>query len=60
MKSILYHLYTALISAFVVAGHFAFTEWLFGQTTAVVWLISQFVVGAWMAYELIRAPVYDD
>ena len=43
-----------------VAGHFMLTQWLFGQTVAIIHLGFQLIVAAWMVYELIRAPVYDD
>jgi len=60
MKRIMYHLCTAVMGILVVAGNFLFTRWLFGQTVAFACLVFQFVVGAWIVYELIRAPVYDD
>lgn len=60
MKRIMYHLCTVLMGLLVVAGHFLFARWLFGQTVAVACLVFQFVVGAWIVYELIRAPVCDD
>lgn len=60
MRRIMYHICTVLIGCLVVAGHFMLTRWLFGQTTAAVFLVFQLIVGAWIVYELIRAPVYDD
>lgn len=60
MKRIASHLCTVLIGMLTVAGHFMLTQWLFGQTVAIICLVFQFVVGIWIIYELIRAPVYDD
>ena len=60
MKRIMYHLCTAVMGILVVAGHFLLIRWFFGQTVALACLVFQFVVGAWIVYELIRAPVYDD
>lgn len=33
---------------------------LFGKTAAIVYGVFQVLLAIWMAYELIRAPVYDD
>ena len=43
-----------------VTGHFMLTQWLLGQTVAIIHLGFQLIVATWMVYELIRAPVYDD
>ena len=43
-----------------VAGHFMLTQWLFGQTVAIIYLGFQLIIAAWIVYELIRALVYDD
>lgn len=60
MKRIACHLCTVLMGMLAVAGHFMLTQWLFGQTVAIIHLGFQLIVAAWMVYELIRAPVYDD
>lgn len=60
MKRIASHLYTVLVGMVAVAGHFMLTQWLFGQTVAIIYLGFQLIVTTWMVYELIRAPVYDD
>ena len=49
-----------LLGTLSVTGHFMLVQWLFGQTEAIVWVVFQLVVAAWMVYGLIRAPVYDD
>lgn len=60
MKRIASHLCIVLMGMLTVAGHFMLIQWLFGQTVAIICLVFQLVVGIWIIYELIRAPVYDD
>ena len=60
MKRIASHLCTVLMGMLAVAGDFMLTQWLFGQTVAIIYLGFQLMVAAWIVYELIRAPVYDD
>ena len=60
MKRIARHLCTMLMGMLAVAGHFMLTQWLFGQTVAIIYLGFQLIVAAWIVYELIRAPAYDD
>ena len=60
MKRIARHLCTMLMGMLAVTGHFMLTQWLFGQTVAIIYLGSPLIVAAWIVYELIRAPVYDD
>ena len=60
MKRIARHLCTMLMGMLAVTGHFMLTQWLFGQTVAIIYLGCQLIVAAWIVYELIRAPVYDD
>jgi hypothetical protein len=60
MKKIASHLCTVLMGMLAVTGHFMLTQWLFGQTVAFIHLGFQLIVAAWMVYELIRAPVYDN
>ena len=60
MKRIPRHLCTMLMGMLAVTGHFMLTQWLFGQTVAIIYLGFQLIVAAWIVYELIRAPVYDD
>ena len=60
MKRIARHLCTMLMGMLAVTGHFMLTQWLFGQTVAIIYLGFQLIVSAWIVYELIRAPVYDD
>ena len=60
MKRIARHLCTMLMGMLAVTGHFMLTQWLFGQTVAIIYLGLQLIVAAWLVYELIRAPVYDD
>ena len=60
MKRIACHLCTVLMGMVAVAGHFMLTQWLFGQTVAIIHLGFQLIIAAWIVYELIRAPVYDD
>ena len=38
-------------------GHFMLTQWLFGQTVAIIYLGFQLIIAAWIVYELIRALV---
>ena len=59
MKRIASHLCTLLVGM-VVTGHFMLTQWLFGQTVAIIYLGFQLIIAAWIVYELIRALVYDD
>lgn len=49
-----------LMGMLAVTGHFMLTQWLFGQTVAIIYLGFQLIVAAWIVYELKRAPVYDD
>lgn len=60
MKRIASHLCTLLVGMVAVAGHFMLTQWLFGQTVAIIYLGFQLIIAAWIVYELIRALVYDD
>ena len=60
MKRIARHLCTMLMGMLAVTGYFMLTQWLFGQTVAIIYLGFQLIVAAWIVYELIRAPVYDD
>ncbi|WP_418208180.1 hypothetical protein [Bacteroides sp.] len=60
MKRIARHLCTMLMGMLAVTVHFMLTQWLFGQTVAIIYLGFQLIVAAWIVYELIRAPVYDD
>lgn len=60
MKRIASHLCSVLMGMLAVAGHFMLTQWLFGQTVAIIYLGFQLIVATWMVYELICAPVYDD
>ena len=60
MKRIACHLCTVLMGMLAVAGHFRLTQWLFGQTVAIIYLGFQLIVAAWIVYALIRSPVYDD
>ncbi len=60
MKRIASHLCTVLVGMVAVTGHFMLTQWLFGQTVAIIYLCFQLIIAAWMGYELIRAPVHDD
>ena len=60
MKRIARHLCTMLMGMLAVTGHFMLTQWLFGQTVVIIYLGFQLIVAAWIVYELIRAPVYDD
>ena len=54
-------IFTPLMPGMVaVAGHFMLTQWLFGQTVAIIYLGFQLIIAAWIVYELIRALVYDD
>ena len=60
MKRIARHLCTMLMGMLAVTGHLMLTQWLFGQIVAIIYLGFQLIVAAWIVYELIRAPVYDD
>lgn len=60
MKRIASHLCTVLMGMLAVTGYFMLTQWLFGQTVAIIFLGFQLIVATWIVYELIRAPVYDD
>lgn len=60
MKRIARHLCTMLMGMLAVTGHFMLTQWLFVQIVAIIYLGFQLIVAAWIVYELIRAPVYDD
>ena len=60
MKRIASHLCTLLVGMVAVAGHFMLTQWLFGQTVAIIYLGFQLIIAAWIVYELIRALVYED
>lgn len=60
MKRIASHLCTVLMGMVAVAGHFMLTQRFFGQTVAIIYLDFQLIIAAWMVYELIGAPVYDD
>ena len=55
MKRIASHLCTLLVGMVAVAGHFMLTQWLFGQTVAIIYLGFQLIIAAWIVYELIRA-----
>ena len=44
----------------VLAAHIGLSYLCFGKTVAIIYGIIQLLIGAWLAYELIRAPVYDD
>ena len=44
----------------VLAAHIGLSYLFFGKTVAIIYGIIQLLIGAWLAYELIRAPVYDD
>jgi len=57
MKRIASHLCTLLVGMVAVAGHFMLTQWLFGQTVAIIYLGFQLIIAAWIVYELIRALV---
>ena len=60
MKRIARHLCTMLMGMLAVTVHFMLTQWLFGQTVAIIYLGFQLIIAAWIVYELIRALVYDD
>ena len=60
MKRIASHLCTLLVGMVAVAGHFMLTQWLFGQTVAIIYLGFQLIIAAWIVYELIRALLNDD
>ena len=44
----------------VLVAHIGLCYLLFGKTAAIIYGLIQLLIGAWLAYELIRAPVYDD
>lgn len=52
MKRIASHLCTLLVGMVAVAGHFMLTQWLFGQTVAIIYLGFQLIIAAWIVYEL--------
>lgn len=60
MKRILNGVGKVSLVIFVVTGHYMFWRWLAGNTFAVIYTVIQILIGLWMVYELIRAPVYDD
>ena len=57
MKRIASHLCTLLVGMVAVAGHFMLTQWLFGQTVAIIYLGFQLIIAAWIVYELIRKEI---
>ena len=51
MKRIASHLCTLLVGMVAVAGHFMLTQWLFGQTVAIIYLGFQLIIAAWKVYK---------
>lgn len=53
MKRIASHLCTLLVGMVAVAGHFMLTQWLFGQTVAIIYLGFQLIIAAWIVSNLL-------
>lgn len=49
-----------MLALSVLALHVTVCLLLFGRTGALVYLGIQAAMAAWIVYEMIRAPVYDD
>lgn len=60
MKGLVLYLAQGVLALSVLALHITVCLLLFGRTGALVYLGSQAAIAAWIIYEMIRAPVYDD
>lgn len=60
MKRLFNDIVVCFFAIAVLAAHIGLCYLLFGKTVAIIYGIIKLLIGAWIAYELIRAPVYDD
>lgn len=60
MKALILYLAQGVLAVSVLAFHITACLILFGKTGALVYLGIQAAIAAWIVYEMIRAPVYDD
>ena len=60
MKGMFLYLAQGMLALSVLALHVTVCLLLFGRTGALVYLGIQAAMAAWIVYEMIRAPVYDD
>ena len=60
MKGMIFYLAQGLLALPVLALHVTVCLLLLGRTGALVYLGIQAAIAAWIIYEMIRAPVYDD
>ena len=60
MKGMIFYLAQGLLALSVLALHVTGCLLLLGRTGALVYLGIQAAIAAWIIYEMIRAPVYDD
>lgn len=54
------HIAGVIIGLSVAALHTTICYLLLGKTATIVIVAIQLLIAAWMIYELIRAPTYDD
>ena len=60
MRRIFNDMVVGIFAIAVLAAHIGLSYLFFGKTVAIIYGIIQVLIGAWVAYELIHAPVYDD
>ena len=60
MRRIFNDMVVGIFAIAVLAAHIGLSYLFFGKTVAIIYGIIQLLIGAWLAYKLIRAPVYDD
>lgn len=60
MKGLILYLAQGVLAVSVLASHITASLILFGKTGALVYLGIQAAIAAWIVYEMIRVPVYDD
>lgn len=60
MKRLCNNIVVGFFAIAVLAAHIGLFYLLFGMVAAIICGILQLLIGAWVAFELIRAPVYDD
>ena len=60
MRMIFNDIVIGIFAIAVLAAHIGLSYLFFGKTVAIIYGIIQVLIGAWVAYELIHAPVYDD
>ena len=60
MKGLVLYLAQGMLALSVLALHVTVCLFLFGRTGTLVYLGVQTAIAAWIVYEMIRAPIYDD